>query len=390
MSVSSTDIAGVKKASPRGDSTLRSLRILFNTPNPALHGGPPTHLPVLEKALSKLVEIQPYEYGRKSDFETLAQKVLGRIGDLARIRRMCRKVHPDLIHHNSSFDQRAILRDAPLVLLAKREQVPIFIKVHGSLPEGFRGGSMLLDRARRIVLSNADRIGVLSTAEKCEFEEAFPNVRGKVSVVKNATNPQFSAVERREADLPTILFLSRFIRKKGPFDLLHAVPLVLEKEPAAHFLFVGDGEDAEAFDREVAAMNLGPAVRRITHIINRECAALYAKAWMLVFPTYFPEGMPMVLGEAMAAGVPIISTPTRFCRSYMTEGVHVIYHQPGDVKAIAANVLKLCLDGNLRERMSTANRKLALGYFTTNDVTQEYIDVYRKVLSGATRHESRA
>jgi len=362
-----------------------SIRILFNTLNPGLHGGQATCDPMLEEALRGLIEVRRYTYGRKSDREAIVQKTFGRIGDLVRLRTLCRRLRPHLIHHNSAFDFLAILRDAPLMLLAKREAVPVFLRLHGSLHEAFLPVSGIFNLARQTVLRTADRIGVLSEIEKCEFEEAFPLVRGKVCVVKNIINCEFAAVERQEADRPTVLFLSRFIRKKGPFDLLHAVPLVLKREPASQFLFVGDGEDADAFDSEATAMNLGDAVRRIPHVDSRQSLSLYAKAWMFVFPTYFPEGMPMVIGEAMAAGLPIVSSPTRFSRSYMTEGVHVIYSEPGDVHSIAGNILKLCQDSKLRDRMSLANRKLGLEWFTARRVVREYVDIYQEILKNSGR-----
>jgi glycosyltransferase involved in cell wall biosynthesis len=369
-------------ASPSGQKLdfRPRLRICFNTPNPALRGGPPTHLPALARALSERVDLHEYEYGRKSDGETLGQKVLGRLGDLRRIRSLCRHVRPDLIHLNSAFDYKAILRDAPLVLLAKQERIPIFIKVHGSLPEAFDDKSWLIKKARRVVLTNATCIGVLSEAEKKEFEGAFPYVQGKVCVVKNPIRAEFTGVRRQEADRPTVLFLSRFIRGKGPFDLLRAALLVLKEQPDTEFLFVGDGEQAQAFDRKVEQMNLLGPVRRISHASEAGCLDLYSRSWMLVFPSHFPEGMPMVVGEAMAAGVPIVSTPTRFARSYLTEGVHLLYNAIGDAKGMAENILKLCRESALRMSMSDANRKFAKELFALPSVTQEYVDLYADIL----------
>src|SRR5262249_14890699 len=98
----------------------RPIRILFNTLNHRLHGGQATADPLLEEALRELVEVHRYTYGRKSDTEVLAQKIFGRLADLSRFRTICRELRPDLIHHNSAFDYFAILRDAPLMLLAKR------------------------------------------------------------------------------------------------------------------------------------------------------------------------------------------------------------------------------------------------------------------------------
>jgi glycosyltransferase involved in cell wall biosynthesis len=362
----------------------RPIRLLFNVPSPLSHGGVATHDPTLERGLRKLAEVHTYLYSSRSDDEGMTRKVIGRSVDLARLRSLCRKLRPDLIHHNSSFDLRAILRDAPLMLLAKREGLPVFLKLHGSDPETLSASRGLVGRACRVVVGGADRIGVLSEAEKQEFEDAFPFVRGKVCVVKNAVGSEFARVEREETERPTILFLSRFVKEKGPFDLLRAVPLVLRAEPSAQFLFVGDGEDAATFDHEVGCMGLTRAVHRFPHVVNRETVAFYGKAWVFAFPTHFPEGMPMVIGEAMAAGMPIVSSPTRFSRSYMVEGVHVLTCGAGDPECLAASILRLCRDDELRKRMSGSNRKLALENFSVDRVAREYLDIYRSILGDHT------
>jgi glycosyltransferase involved in cell wall biosynthesis len=363
----------------QGDESLRTTRILFNTPNPWLQGGPPGHLPILEGKLRKHLELYNFDYGRKSDAETLSQKVFGRIRDLMRLRQIYRKISPDLIHLNSAFDRRSILRDAPLVLLAKSLRASIFLKIHGSLPEAFSETSWFLDRVRRIVLQNVDVIGVLSPIEQREFEDAFPDAQRKVCVVKNLVDAEFACVRRVEPVRPAILFLSRLVRGKGPFDLLRAIPLVLREEPTAEFIFAGDGEDAATFDAAVRHMNVESAVRRIPRTTRKECLELYAQAWMLVFPTYYPEGMPMVIAEAMTSGVPIIASPTRFSRSYMTEGVHILHCTPGDPEAIASRILQLCQDRQAREDMSRANRTLAATLLAEENIVQDYLNIYRRL-----------
>jgi len=356
-----------------------SLRILFDTPDQRLRGGPPTHLPLLESELRRFVEVHLYQYGRKSDTENLPEKVFGRAVDLIRVRSACRALRPDLIHHNSAFDRLAIFRDALLVLMANHQRIPIFIKIHGSMPEAFSTGPGLLELARKIVLRRGDGFGVLSSIEKGEFEAAFPCVRGKVWVVKNIVDADFFKVPRCEANRPQILFLSRFIRRKGLFDLLHAVPLVLKEVAAAEFLFIGDGEDATTFEREVSAMQC-PSIKLLKHTSDRD--AVFSSAWMLALPTLFPEGMPMVIAESMAAGLPVVSTPTRFSRSYLTEGQHALYCQPGDVEGIAKSIIRLCKDKTLRERMSQANRRMMSEKFTAEHVTKEFLEIYGRLVEG--------
>ncbi len=355
------------------------MKVLFNSPNPALHGGPPTHLPWLEAELRTQLDLVPFQYGRRSDVESLSQKLVGRFSDLISLRKLIGREKPSIIHHNSAFDPRAILRDAPLASMARRMGVPLFIKIHGSLPEAFTTQSRLIRRLRTQLLRDVTALGVLSNAEKEEFEAEFPETRSKVFVVKNILKPDFFSVERQESNQPTILFISRCIRRKGIFDLLSAVPLILHEQPNARFVLVGDGEDAEEVDRLIRNSHLDFCVERHSHCSNHQTRSYYSRAQMLVFPTHFPEGMPMVVAEAMAAGVPIVTTKTRFSASYMKEGRHCLYTQHGDAHHIAEQVLKLIRDPELRTTMSAANRELAQR-FGAEAVAQEFIELYHKIL----------
>ncbi|MBL7999471.1 MAG: glycosyltransferase family 4 protein [Candidatus Kapabacteria bacterium] len=355
------------------------MKILFNTPNPSLHGGPPTHLPFLEQGLREHCAIFPFEYGRKSDNETTRQKLFGRLNDLAATAALLAAVKPDLIHHNSAFDPRAILRDVPLAMLAQRFSVPLFIKVHGSLPEAFTMQSRISLRLRNSLTKNVAGFGVLSTAERNEFEEAFPELTGKVHVVKNIVKDEFFNVIRSETERPEVLFISRFIRRKGIFDLLDAVPHILHDIPSARFTFIGDGEDAHEFDKRVAFMKLDSAVQRISHIDNSATRAYLQRASVFVFPTHFPEGMPMVVAEAMAAGLPIVTTRTRFSQSYMKHGEHCLFSEYGNAMSIADQTITLLKSVQMRNRMSEMNRILAAS-FRQEHVTLEFLQLYDMIL----------
>ncbi len=361
------------------------IKVLFNTPNQNLSGGPPTHLFMLERALRNHVQVVPYEYGRKSDNETVWQKIFGRFRDLITTRRILLTNDVDIIHHNSAFDPRAIVRDVPLVWLAKRFKKPIFIKIHGSLPDAFTTESKIVTRCRNYVLKYATGFGVLSYAEKNEFEDEFPETKGKMHVVKNILKDTFYNVERKESEKPSVLFVSRFIKRKGVFDLLNAIPYVLEQKPSANFTFVGDGPDAAEFDRCVAAMNLQTNVKRLSAVTNTETSTYYSSAWVFAFPTHFPEGMPMVIAEAMAAGVPIVTTPTRFSRSYMKEGKHCLFTKYGDVHSIADAILTLLSDSELRVSLSEANRELSRT-FSEVAVSREFTSIYKSILSIDTKY----
>jgi glycosyltransferase involved in cell wall biosynthesis len=358
------------------------LRVLFNCPNPQLQGGPPTHLPMLEEELRQHVEVETFDYGRQTDDETLIRKLVSRSLDLIALRSKILTIQPHLIHHNTAFDNFSILRDAPLVWLSQKYNVPIFLKVHGSFDESFGKMNPLLERLRSIILSHVTCIGVLSDAEKKDFLTAWPSLAGRVEVVKNIIRPIFNSVSRRESELPTLLFISRVIRKKGIFDLLEAVPIVLKKSPTARFIVIGTGTDAAEFDRRVAEHGLSASVQRIGYVSNLDTIQFYTSAWTLVFPTHFPEGMPMVVAEAMAAGVPIITTRTRFSQSYMLPERHCLFIDGKNPLSIADAIVRLLESPKLRSEMSRNNRELAKA-FDVPIVTKEYLEIYRR-LTGLT------
>lgn len=353
----------------------KALKVLFNSPHPGLQGGPPTHLPLLEDELRKYVQLQTFRYGRKNDSETLLAKVLRRLRDLLVIRSKILAFKPDIIHHNTAFDSIAILRDAPLLLLCKRYRIPVLLKMHGSATEAFTELNPLLTKMRSIILRYADCIGVLSEAEKHQFLDMWPFIGQRVKVVKNIIHHEFYAIELRQEASPTILFNSRFIRRKGPFDLLEAVPGVIEKFPSAHFIFLGSGAHALEFDQKVQGKNLTHAVSRIDFCDNRATTPFYASAWVFAFPTHFPEGMPMVVAQALAAGLPIITTRTNFSHSYMQSHKHCLFIEPNDPRTLEEALVLLLEHPTLRQLMGANNRQLA-SYFTAEVVTREFMEIY--------------
>jgi glycosyltransferase involved in cell wall biosynthesis len=333
---------------------------------------------LLEKELRKHVALETFAYGRRTDSENTFEKLVWRTRDLIKLRTKICHFRPDVIHHNTAFDTRAILRDAALIWVAKRSRTPVFLKMHGSLDEMFGKVSAPLKWLRDSMIRNADCIGVLSEVEMSKYLNAWSFLGKRVRVVKNIIKPAFYAVQRRDSEDPEVLFISRFIRQKGMFDLLNAVPGVLRKFPTARFVFIGSGSDADQFDAQVKEAKLARSIRRIDHVSNAETARFYESAWALVFPTYFPEGMPMVVAEAMAAGVPIITSRTNFSRSYMSAGDHCLFVEAGDSKSIKEQIVYLLGHRELRQRMSIHNRELAK-CFRSEVVAREFLDIYQSL-----------
>jgi glycosyltransferase involved in cell wall biosynthesis len=228
---------------------------------------------------------------------------------------------------------------------------------------------------------------VLSPADKAEFEHFLPKLKGRVRVVKNVISETFLNAKRQESEKPLVLFASRFVKEKGPFYLLDAVPSIVEHIPNARFIFLGDGPDAADFDAAVSHRRMSTFVQRLGNVGQHEVASWLSRSWVFVFPTLFPEGMPMALAEAMATGSPIVTTRIRFALSYMAEHVNCLYCEPTNSESIAQRVTMLLADPAMRRRMSHANRSLAL-QFRSDDVARQFVQLYEQL--SAAREEARS
>ena len=150
----------------------------------------------------------------------------------------------------------------------------------------------------------------------------------------------------------------------------------LKEFPETKFVFVGSGPAGPEFDKMVRKYKLESSIQHFEHIDNMETRDHYRRSWCLVFPTRYPEGMPMVVAEAMAAGCPIVTTRTRFSLSYMEEKRNCIYVDAGDPGSIAGGIVSMIRSNELRDEISRNNRTLAES-FTADKVVDEFINVYK-------------
>lgn len=101
---------------------------------------------------------------------------------------------------------------------------------------------------------------------------------------------------------------------------------------------------------------------------------------IMVLPSYYREGCPMVLMEACAAGLPIITTDSVGCRECVEDGINGFKIPIKDSKALVEALEKLILDEALRKEFGQASRKLAERKFDQKNIVKQYIDTYKLIL----------
>lgn len=185
---------------------------------------------------------------------------------------------------------------------------------------------------------------------------------------------------------PVILFVGRLSNTKGPDILLEAMPMVLETFPRAILLIVGsrwfgatEQTDYSAY-LETLAKPLGDRVRFTGYLPAMEIERAFAAADLFVCPSQWEEPLARVQLEAMAAGLPIVTTPRGGNPEAVYDGVNgQIVRDYQDPEAYAGIITDLLADPEHRRRLGENGRRIAEGRFHWPRVAGEVLEMYDRV-----------
>ncbi|CAN5650259.1 glycosyltransferase [soil metagenome] len=200
-----------------------------------------------------------------------------------------------------------------------------------------------------------------------------------VSVIHNGIDTApFERGEPATLDVPTgaliIGFVGRFVEWKGVLVLADAWRIAAPRLPDAHLVLAGAGE-MEAGMRS----RLGDAGERVHWIGFRNDVPAVMKALdILAFPSRM-EGFGLAAVEAMAAGVPVIAAAAGSLPEVVEHEGQGLLVPPDDADALAAAMLRLAGDPDLRHRLGAAGRERVRRDFSV----RRMVDAYEQVLRSA-------
>lgn len=178
----------------------------------------------------------------------------------------------------------------------------------------------------------------------------------KLSIVHCAVDPARYARPDADADPQgpvRLVFVGRLAPVKGVRVLLDALGQARATGADLRLTVIGDGPDRAAL--EAMAAPLGQAVRFTGYQSQDEVAAHLAQGDIFVLAS-FAEGVPVVLMEAMASGLPVIAPRIAGIPELVDDGESGLIVAPGDAAALAEAALHLARDRALRQRMGRAGR----------------------------------
>jgi glycosyltransferase involved in cell wall biosynthesis len=282
--------------------------------------------------------------------------------------------------HIHSADFRSMFRKmiyASIAILFKKK---VLFHIHGGQFDRFYGQTpIILKNLISRVLDKVDIIIVLS-----EFWAKYMSTITKNCNIRILYNPvlgsEFVFYSRTyRNDRKNVLYMTMLTADKGIFDLLGAIPIVLEKEPSAKFLFCGEGEleKCRTICKEKAIIN---NVEFYGWVSGKDKINQFYNAEVFVLPSHF-EGLPVSMIEAMFAGLPIVTTPVGGIPDVFEDGVNGFLVPVGDKEAIAESILRLLQNKPLREKMGQHNRHEAYESFDVHSIIAKLLEIYNETLN---------
>jgi glycosyltransferase involved in cell wall biosynthesis len=170
-----------------------------------------------------------------------------------------------------------------------------------------------------------------------------------------------------------ILFVGRLHPIKGVRYLILAMNKVHEKKPEARLILVGDGEEREMLEALSIQLGIQKYIQFVGELPHEKVQTFMHQADVFVLPS-LSEGLPNVILEAMACGLPIVATRVGGIPDLIKNGVHGYLVEAKKPDEIAEKILILLQNDQLRNEISQTNLAEVKAYAWENIIDQlEYI-----------------
>jgi glycosyltransferase involved in cell wall biosynthesis len=297
----------------------------------------------------------------------------------ARIGLAVRRFGPDLVHgHNVRATAMAALGSR---LAHPRRPPPVLATFHGVATAEYPAAARWLERTASVVAC------VSTEVQRALVAAGLPASRTHVVRTGVTAAPVLGDADRRaldrELDLaggPVVAIVGRLAAVKAHHRFLETAALVARVTPGARFLIVGDGPLRGPLEQQARALGIADRVRFTG---SRDDVRQLLSLATVMLMTSDSEGLSVAVLEALAAGVPVVSTAVPGMQELLGEGGGIVVGDP-DPTALAAQVTQLLGSPELRLAMGESGRRLVAEQFSAQRMVGDYLELSARVI-GAPR-----
>ncbi len=296
-----------------------------------------------------------------------------------------RKHRPDVLHLSFFPFLTPMVHVARLCGIRK----VIFTDHSSGLPSTKKWGRSLAYRCCNLINSSGfNHIIAVSNFVRDRLIKTANVPEDRISVVYNGVNPRRFCPGNNRSDSipgmelpggrPIFTLVSHMIMEKGIVEFLAAAEMFIQSGCPATFVLVGDGKNMAELKNRASEMDLRGRV--VFAGLRSDVESVLQSSDIFVYPSVWEEAFGLANVEAMACGLPVISTRTGGIPEVVEEDVTGWLVAPRDADALAEAMRKMAASPEAMRRYGEAGRKSVLEKFNMDRQVEEILKVYRKTL----------
>src|SRR3989344_5299190 len=295
--------------------------------------------------------------------------------------RIIKKEKIQLIHAHWLIPQGFVA-----VLINKMHKIPYIVTAHGGDIYGFR--SEIFIRLKKFILNNAKIITVVSNTLKRDLlNKINPTFNIKVismgvdTILFHPNRYSPTIKEKYVIRGPFLLFVGSLVEKKGVKYILLAMSKILIKYPTAKLIIIGDGEERESLKNLANKLSIRSQISFLGAIPNNKLPPFYATADLFISPSIITdngdrEGLPVTFLEASFSGFIPRGTNVGEISEIIKDGASGFIVKQKDASEIAARVITLLKNQDLRSKLSKNARKATINKYSWSIITKHHSNLY--------------
>ncbi len=354
------------------------MKVLILTPNLSNPGGVSALYNILkldENDNIKYFDVQ----GKKS--KNIILKVVRTFSMYFRFTRNC--FFNQIIHINPTFDKRSFYRDGFFLVIARIFQKKTIVYWHGWNPDfqkTIKNGKLYF-AFFNTTFKKAHMHIVLGSVFKTELIKMGISTE-MIKIESNTADDTFlkqgDDFLDAKKDKTELLFIARIEETKGIFIALRTMKLL--NQTGNYILTVAGDGPALTRAKEFVHENHIENVIFTGQVKGENKHSVFSNAKILLFPTFYPEGMPISIIESMLYGLVIVSRPIAGITDWVKVPENGYLIQSLDESDYADAIHQLALNPIKMKVIQESNRKFALSYFTPKALEERLFNYYNSVL----------
>ena len=280
-----------------------------------------------------------------------------------------------LIHFNLPIEKFALIRDTPLILMARIFGKPIVYHIHGGEFSMDKKLPLWMKYNLRFIFSGKSPKIVLSPLDKDFMQEKLKckNIFVLSNCVDLGDARGFDR-EKTENETPVLLFMGRISLSKGIENIFLALESL--KYHGHHFKFImaGKGPEEKLYEKKFTEL-LGDdfSFKGVVTGIQKTQLLMHCNIFLL--PSYF-EGLPMALLESMSFGLIPITTNVGSIKYLIKNDINGILVDKNSSEEIMRAIIKISLDAEYAQKLSTTARQYIFQNFDPKKYIKQLNEIY--------------